>query len=178
MAAVNPNLHAFTATMHADVTLKTFPFLGTQLVGTYYHKDPDKDKVVFSSGVPLIAQQFDKLYAHIVSPARWQEVYDVSLIADDGTVTTFKLVPRKHGNVDRIEAKIDDKTATIESMRWNYENGGYAEMNDRYGQVDGYTLVTSQSGHVEEPGYVADITSKIDNYTINPSLPDSVFAEQ
>jgi hypothetical protein len=31
---------------------------------------------------------------------------------------------------------------------------------------------------VEEPGYVADITSTIDHYAINPAIADSVFAEQ
>ena len=178
MATVNPNLHAFTATMHANVVMKSFPFLSASLTGTYYHKEPDKTKVVFTSGVPLIASQFDKLYAHIESPSQWESVYDVKIASDDGSVTTFRLVPKKHGNVDRIDAKVDDKTATVTSMRWAYANGGYAEVTNHYGTVDGNTVVTSQTGHVEEPGYVADITSTIDHYAINPDLADSVFSEQ
>jgi outer membrane lipoprotein-sorting protein len=178
MAAVNPNLHAFTATMHANVVMKSFPFLSTSLTGTYYHKEPDKTKVVFTSGVPLIASQFDKLYARIESPSQWPNVYEIALSGDDGTTTSYRLVPRKHGNVDHIEAKVDDKTATVTSMRWVYANGGYAEMTNHYGTVDGNTVVTSQTGHVEEPGYVADVTSTMDHYTINPKLADSVFAEQ
>jgi outer membrane lipoprotein-sorting protein len=178
MSALNPSLHAFTATMHANVVMKSFPFLSASLTGTYYHKEPDKTKVVFTSGVPLVASQFDKLYAHIESPSQWQSVYNVTVSSDDGTVTTFRLVPRKHGNVDSIDAKVDDKTATVTSMRWTYANGGYAEMTNHYGTVDGNTVVTSQTGHVEEPGYIADITSTIDHYAINPDLSDSVFAEQ
>ena len=178
MASLNPNLHAYTATMRADVTLKTFPFLSTTLTGTWYHKEPDKDKVVFTGGVPMMGSQFDKLYAHIVSPARWKDVYDVSVVSDDGTTTTFKLVPHKHGNVVNVDARANDADATVRYMRWNYANGGYAEMHDRYGQIGGNLLVTSQTGHVEEPGYTADITSTIDNYTINPSLPDSTFASE
>ena len=178
MSAVNPDLHTFTATLHANVAMKSFPFLNASLTGTYYHKEPDKTKVVFTSGVPLIASQFDKLYAHIESPSQWDSVYDVTVVGDDGTATTFRLVPKKHGNVDRIDAKVDDKTATVTSMRWAYANGGYAEMTNHYGTVDGNTLVTSQTGHVEEPGYVADITSTIDHYAINPAIADSVFAEQ
>ena len=177
MAAVNPNVRAFTATLHANVTLKSFPFLSASLTGTYYHKEPDKTKVVFTSGVPLIGQQFDKLYAHIESPARWQEVYAVTVVSDDGTTTAFRLVPHKQGNVERIDARVDDKTATVRSMRWNYANGGYAEMDDRYSTIGGNLLVTSQSGHVQEPGYVADITSTIDNYTINPNLSDDLFTQ-
>jgi outer membrane lipoprotein-sorting protein len=178
MAALNPNLHSFTATMHANVALKSFPFLSVQLVGTYYHKEPDQNKIVFTSGVPAVADQFDKLYAHIQSPSHWHDVYTVSVVSDDGTVTTFRLVPRKHGNVDHIDARASDKTATVVWMRWNYDNGGYAEMNSRYGQVEGNVLVTSQTGHVQEPGYTADITSTIDNYQINAPLSDGVFASQ
>ncbi len=178
MAALNPNLHTFTATMHANVALKSFPFLSVQLVGTYYHKEPDQNKIVFTSGVPAVAEQFDKLYAHIESPSRWRDVYTVSVVSDDGATTTFRLVPRKKGNVDHIDAKAGDKTATVDWMRWSYDNGGYAEMNSRYGEVSGNLLVTSQTGHVQEPGYTADITSTIDNYRINAPLSDGVFAPQ
>lgn len=175
MAALNPTLRTFTATMHATVALKSFPFLNVQLVGTYYHKEPDQNKVVFSSGVPAVAQQFDKLYANIESPSRWQEVYSVTLVSDDGATTTFRLVPHKRGNVDHIDAKADDRTATVESMRWTYDNGGYAEMHNRYGRVNGDVVVMSQTGHVQEPGYTADITSTIDNYNINVPISDGVF---
>ncbi len=175
MAQVNPNLHAFSATLRAHVALKSFPFLATDLVGTYYYKEPDKNKVVFTSGVPVVAAQFDKLYAHIESPSQWQRVYTVTTISDDGTTTAFKLVPRITGNIDHIDALVDDSSATVKSMRWNYSNGGYAEMTNHYGDVGGYVVVESQTAHVELPGYTADISSTIDNYKFNPALSDGIF---
>jgi hypothetical protein len=178
MAALNPNLHAFTATLHAHVTMKSFPFLSADLTGTYYYKEPDKTKVTFSSGVPLVARQFDKLYARIENPSRWRELYVVTVVSDDGSTSVFKLVPRKRGNVDHIDATADDKSATVSSMRWNYDNGGYAEMSNHYGRVEGNLVVQAQTGHIEEPGYVADLSSTIDNYKINPSLPDSAFMDK
>ncbi len=177
MAAVNPTLHAYTATVHANVALRSFPFLTADLVGTLYHKDPDKTKVVFTSGMPAVASQFDKLYAHIEPPSRWAAVYRIAVKKDDGTTTQFELTPRKEGNVASVDATVDDATALVGSMRWNYKNGGYAEMHDRYGKVDGATVVTAQTGHVEEPGYAADITTSIDGYTLNPPLADGLFAE-
>jgi hypothetical protein len=178
MAALNPSLHSYTATLDADVTLRTFPFLSAQLKGTVYHKEPGLDKIVFTSGMPMMAQQFDKLFAHIVSPARWSDVYAVTVVSDDGTTTTFKLVPHKKGNVDSIDAKADDKAATVGFLRWNYANGGYAELHQRYGAVSGNTLPVGLTGHVEEPGYTADITSTLDNYTINPPISDQIFVNQ
>jgi hypothetical protein len=177
MADVNPGLHAFTATIRAHVTMKSFPFLSADLAGTYYYQSPDRNKVVFTSGVPLVAQQFDKLYAHIDSPSVWREKYEVTTLSDDGAATRFKLVPRKPGNVEELDATADDKTATVTSMRWHYRNGGYAEMNNRYGRVAGNLVVEAQTGHVEEPGYVADVTSTIAGYKINPSLPDGIFGD-
>lgn len=177
MAAVNPNLHAFSATLNAHVVMRSFPFLTADLVGTYYYEEPDKNKVVFTSGVPLVAQQFDKLYAHIESPKKWSALYDVTLLSDDGKTASFKLVPRKPGNVEEIDATADDETATVTSMRWNYTNGGYAEMTNRYGRVDGNLVVESQTGHVVEPGYSADLTSTIGSYKINPTLPGGLFQQ-
>lgn len=175
MAALNPDLHTSTATMHAHVVLRSFPFLSADLTGTYYYQAPDREKVVFTAGVPLVAQQFDKLYAHVESPSRWDSLYVVTMLSDDGTTSHFKLVPRKHGNVVEIDATADDKNATVTAMRWNYENGGYAEMTNRYGRVAGNLVVESQTGHVDEPGYVADIAATLDGYKINPPLPDGIF---
>jgi hypothetical protein len=176
MAALNPHLHAFTATLHARVEMKSFPFLSANLVGTYYYKQPDKNKVVFASGVPFVAQQFDKLYAHIEPPSMWRQVYSVAVVSDQGMVTTFRLVPKKPGNVAHIDATADDRTATVTSMRWSYANGGYAEMTNRYGSDGGNLVVESQTGHVQEPGYVADLTSTLDDYKLNPTLSDALFS--
>jgi outer membrane lipoprotein-sorting protein len=178
MAGLNPHLSAFTATLHAHVTMESFPFLSADLTGTYYYKQPDKNKVVFSAGVPLLAKQFDKLYAHIEPPSRWRELYDVTILSDDGTTTSFRLVPRKNGNVATIDATADDRTATVRTMRWNYSNGGFAQMANRYESEDGNVVVSSQTGHVAEPGYVADITSTLDAYKFNPKLPDELFSSE
>ena len=177
MAALNPDLHAFTASMHADVHLTTFPFLSAKLEGTLYHKDPSMNKVVISSGLPMMAEQFDKLYADIPSPSQWTALYDVKVAADDGTTAVFALVPKKKGNVDRIDAKVDEKSATVVYLKWSYENGGYAELNNRYKQVRGNTVVGSQTAHVAQPGYSADISSTLDNYTLNPTLSDDIFSQ-
>lgn len=178
MAALNPHLRSFTATMHAHVAMKSFPFLAADLVGTYYYKSPDKNKVVFTGGVPLVAKQFDNLYAHIEPPARWRDVYSVTVVSDSGTATHFRLVPRKQGNVNHIDATVEDRTATVTTMRWNYSNGGYAEMTNHYGTQAGNVVVESQSGHVTEPGYDADINSTIGDYKINPDLSDDLFSGQ
>ncbi len=177
MAALNPNLHSFSATMHAHVALATFPFLSTDIVATYYHKDPDLDKLEITSGLPGVAQGFSQLYPHIEPPAHWEDLYDVTQTANNGTTATYRLIPRKAGNIERIVVTVDVATATVRSMRWVYANGGWATMSDTYGDVQGNTLVTAQTGHVEEPNYKGDITATLSGYQLNPSLPDSLFTQ-
>ena len=52
-----------------------------------------------------------------------------------------------------------------------YENGGWVAMNEHYSVVQGATMVTSQTGHVEEPGYIGDVTTTLSGYHLNPDLP-------
>lgn len=177
MSALNKNLHSYSATMKAHVVMTTFPFISTDLDGTYYHKNPDRDKLEITNGLPGVAQQFSKLYPHIVPAGQWDQVFSVDKISDDGSITHFKLTPKKQGNVQTIDAVVDDKRGTVTSMTWTYANGGTAQMTNTYSEIKGYELVTSQSGHVDEPQYKGTITSTLSNYKINPSLPDSVFSE-
>ena len=177
MAALNPNLHTFTAAMHAHVALKTFPFLSVDLAGTYYHKEPDQNKVVFTSGVPAVAASSTSSTRTSSARALARRLYGNGRFRrrHDDDVQARAAQARQRRPHRRSSQRQD---ATVDSMRWNYDNGGYAEMNSRYGEIDGNLVVTSQTGHVDEPGYKADITSTIDNYKINAPLSDCVFASQ
>jgi len=178
MAHINPHLKSYTAAVHADIAMRTFPYLSPSLDGTYYHKEPNKDKLVFTSGLPVIAKQFSKIYPHLESPARWNAVYVVSVESDRGGFTTLRLVPRKQGRIDHIDAKVDDRHATVVQMRWNYVDGGYASLDQQYASYRGNYLVSRQSGHVEIPNYTADVTSTFDNFKLNAVIPDSVFSAE
>ncbi len=177
MISLNPNLHSYQATIHVDIALKTFPYLSPSLDGMYYHKDPSKDKLVFQSGLPEIAKQFDKIYPRVEAPSRWKEVYFVTQVGDDGSKTSFKLVPRVHSRIDHIDVQVDDKTATVTKMQWNYNDGGFAALDESYRVIDGNYLPVSQTGHVEVPSYKADVTSSFSNFKLNPSIPDSFFQQ-
>jgi hypothetical protein len=177
MIGLNPDLHSYSATMYAHVALESFPFLSTDIVATYYHKDPDLNKIAVTSGMPAVAQGFSQLFPRIEPPARWDTLYTVTQTGDDGHATTFSLVPRTVGNVSKITVVVDDATATIRSEKWEYANGGWASMDNRYSTIQGNALVTSQTGHVEEPSYKGDVTATLSGYQLNPNLPDSLFTQ-
>ncbi len=176
LISANAGLRSFTATVNADVVMHSFPYLSANLNGIYYHKEPSKDKVVFTSGLPLIAKQFSNVYPHVESPARWHDIYDISVERDDGTFTTFKLVPRARVRIDHIDAKVGDRSGELAQLRWNYVDGSYATLNQTYSKVGTYRLVTRESGHFENPNYNADLTSTFSNFKVNVAIPDSVFS--
>ena len=176
-AARSASVKSYVANVHAVIAMHSFPFVSPTLEGTYYHKEPNKNKIVFTSGLPFIAKQFSKVYPQVQSPAQWASVYVISSEGDDGVDTTLKLVPRKHGRVDHIDARLDDKTAEVVSLRWTYNDGGYATLIQTFGAVDGHELVVAQSGHFEVPHYDADLTSTFSDFRLNVPIPDSVFEQ-
>jgi hypothetical protein len=174
MTQVNAGLHSYKADLHADIALKTFPFLSPSLDGNVYFKQPDKQAVNFQT-VPALAAQFKKLYPHVEPPAAWPSIYTIGVLGDEGGLTTFRLVPRKHGRVQHLDVKADDATATIRSMTWTYEDGGFVTFDQTVFSKDGNYLIKSQTGHVELPSYKADVTIAYSNYKLNVAIADAVF---
>ncbi len=176
MSALNPKLRAYTARVHVNVALRTFPYISPSLDGKYYHKEPNKDALIFAT-VPALAKQFNKVYPRIESASRWNRVYFVSLASNSDATAVFKLVPRVHGRIDHIDAKVDLLTATVLQMTWYYNDGGYAELNQQYTQIHGNYVPSHQTGHVELPAYKADVDSSFSNFILNPKISDSVFKQ-
>jgi len=177
LISLDDRVHSFTADVQAGVVMHSFPYLTTELGGIYYHKQPSKDRIVFTSGVPFIARAFSTVYPHVESPSRWSDVYDISIERDEGGFTTFRLVPRSREHVNHIDAKIADATGELAQLRWNYAGGGYATLNQTYGKVGSYRLVTRESGHYEDSNYNADLSSTFSNFKLNVAIPDSVFSQ-
>jgi outer membrane lipoprotein-sorting protein len=174
MVAVNAGLHSYKADIHADIALKTFPFLSPSLDGNVYFKQPDKQAVNFDT-VPALAAQFKKLYPRVEPPGAWPAIYTISVLGDDNGQTTFRLVPRKHGRVAHLDVKADDTTATIRSMTWTYEDGGYVTFDQTVFTKSGNYLIKSQTGHVELSSYKADVTIAYSNYKLNVAIADAIF---
>ncbi|MBV8245756.1 MAG: hypothetical protein JOZ38_07535 [Candidatus Eremiobacteraeota bacterium] len=176
MIDVSSHPKTLEASIHVDIALHTFPYISPSLDGTYYHKDPSKDKIAFDT-VPSIAKQFNKIYPRVESPSRWNEIFVVTPEGDSDGVTMYKLVPRIRGRIDHIDVKVDDKTATISEERWTYNDGGFALLDQSFTQVDGDFVLKTQTGHLDVPNWKADLNSTFSNYKLNPPIPDSIFTQ-
>lgn len=177
MQRINTGLKSFQADFHVDVRMHGFLPLNPSLDGTAYFKQPDKNAVIFNT-VPILAQQFKKIYPQLEPPAEWPRIYDVTPVADDGTTAQFRLVRKKNGRIDHVDVTADDKTATVTAMSYVYKDGGSISFQQTYRTIDGNYLVQSQSGKVELPQYKADVASTFSHYKLNVPVDDQIFAPE
>jgi outer membrane lipoprotein-sorting protein len=173
MVSVNPNLQSYTASLHVAIVLHTFP-LSPTLEGNYYYRRPDKQAVVFNS-VPVLAQQFQKIYPKIDPPSTWQDLYDVSTLSDSGGTTMLRLTPKHAGRVAHLDVTVNDADAMPSSYTWTYVDGGTVTFDQQYTRIGGNYLVKGQSGKVNLPSYSADVTTTFSNFQVNVPVPDTVF---
>jgi len=175
MQRLNASLKSYQAKVHVAVVTHSFPFLSPTLDGTVYFKTPDRNAVEFKT-VPAIANQVKKLVGSLEPASEWPRLYDVTLVSDDGTTSTFRLVRKKHGRIDHVDVTVDDKTATVTSMAYHYnDNGGFIAFKQTWSEIDGNFDLESQTGKVDIPHYNGDVTSTFSDYKFNVDVPDTVF---
>jgi outer membrane lipoprotein-sorting protein len=177
MQHVNDGLRSYAALLHVDVTTHGFPYISPSLDGTAYFQAPDRSAVVFET-VPLLANQFKKVYPTLEPPSEWPKIYDVTPLADDGTTTQFRLVRKKNGRIDHVDVSVDDGTATVTSMAYFYKDGGSIAFQQTYQQIDGNYVIKTQTGKVDIPHYSADVASTFSNYRLNVKIDPQVFATE
>jgi outer membrane lipoprotein-sorting protein len=177
MQKVNAGLKSYQAVFHVDVRMRSFLPLNPSLDGIAYYKQPDKNAIVFNT-VPILAQQFKKIYPQLEPPAEWPKLYDVTPVSDDGTTTQFRLVRKKNGRIDHVDVTVDDRTATVASMTYVYKDGGSVSFQQTYRAIDGNYVLATQTGKVDLPQYKADVASTFSNYKLNVAIDDQVFAPE
>ena len=175
MADANPSLQSYTAAMHVVIVMHSVPYLSPALDASYYYKRPDKQAVVFQT-VPLLAEQFQKVYPKIDPPPTWPQRYDISVLDESAATTTLRLVPKRQGRVQHLDVVVDNSNAMPTAFTWTYVDGGSVTFQQQYTVIDGNYVVKSQTGKVALPSYNADVTSTFSDFKLNVSIPDSVFA--
>ena len=176
MQRINPSLHSYRASVRVAVVTHSFPYLSPTLDGTIYFRSPDQSAVEFKT-VPLLASELKKVVAQLEPASEWPRLYEVTPVNDDGTISTFRLVRKKHGRIDHVEVTVDDKTATVASMTYVYNDGGGSiSFTQTWDEIDGNYVLKSQTGKVDIPHYNADVTSTFSDYKLNVEVHDTVFA--
>jgi hypothetical protein len=163
----------------ADIEVHThmrgFPPASFTFHGHSYFKAPDKQAVVFDD-VPGLMRGLVKDSPAIEPVPVWPERYDVTIAGDDGTTTTFHLVPKdSQSQVAAADVDVDDATGLVARYTFTNTNGSSVTTEQTYEPLGRHQVVASQVGHARGHGYNAEVTTTFSNYRFNVPVPDDVF---
>jgi hypothetical protein len=163
--------------IEVQTKLRSFPPASFTFRGHSYFEAPDKQAVVFDN-VPGPLRGMFKDSPHIAPAPLWPARYEVTIAGDDGSSTTFHLVPKDPDSaIDHADVIVDDNTGLVSRFTFVNKNGSTVTTDNTYDRVGRYQVVVSQTGSANGRGYRAEVTSTFSNYQFNLVIPDSVFEE-
>lgn len=171
----NPTLNSYTATAQLSATLHAVVSIHKSYNGTVYYLRPNR-KIEFQ-GVAGPLSRFKDLASTTPTYEQATQQYDITPLTDNGTVSTYSLVPKKTGGrLKNIVVAVGDKSAMLGTTVWNYTNGGKLTVGQTYATVGTYRLPSEATISARFPGYSADGTLTFANYQPNATVSPSVFA--
>jgi hypothetical protein len=165
------------ADIEVHTRMRSFPPASFTFHGHSYFKAPDQQAVVFDDVPRLMHRLVDDSPA--LAPVQvWPQVYDVDT-SDDGTTTTFHLVPKDSSSpVSSIEVDVSDDNGLVTKYIFSNQNGSTVTTEPTYQPEGNREVVAQQVGHARGHGYDAEVTTTFSNYRFNVPVPDEVFANK
>jgi hypothetical protein len=177
----NPNLSTYQGRMHVDLRMTSFPFVRQHLEGTTYFKRPSNYEVVFDR-VPSLAKGFDKMFADIGDPSSWEKRFAITYEGErdyNGRKDIqLRLVQRVRGMIDHETVLVDPNAWTVDSIRYDYYNGGHITMTQTFREVGGYSMLAEQDAEIVIPYAKAVAHGSYSDYKTNVAVDDSVFTKK
>ena len=177
----NPNLSSYQSRMHVDLRMTSFPFLREHLDGTTYFKRPANYEVVFDR-VPPLAKGFDHMFADVGDASNWLKRFYVTYIGehqfDAHDDIELRMVQRVRGMIDHETVLVDPATWTVDSLRYDYYNGGHITMTQTFREIGGYSVVSEQHAEIAIPYARAVATGSYTDYKTNVAIDDAVFTKK
>lgn len=177
----NPSLSSFESRMHADLRMTSFPFLREHVDGTAYYKRPSSYEVVLDR-VPPLAKGFDHMFTDAGDPSGWEKRFIVTYVGErefNGRQDIeLRLVQRVRGMIDHETALVDPNAWTVDSLRYDYYNGGHITMTQTFREVGGYSVLTEQHADIAIPYARAVVSGSYTDYKTNVAIDDAVFTKK
>jgi len=170
----NPTLSSYVAAASLAATLHAAVPVHKTFNGTVYYLKP-KRKIVFENvSGPL--SRFKELTSSTPSFEELSSSYTITPVGDDGTTSTYSLVPKKSGSrVANINVTVDDGSALASRIVWNYNDGGTLRTDQTYTTVGGFHVLDVESISARFPSYNVDGTLRFSKYQLNATVDPSIF---
>lgn len=170
----NPSLKSYTAAAHLSAMLHALLPLHKTLDGTVYYLKPRR-KIEFRN-VSGALGKFKDLISSTPSYDEATTQYQITPLSNDGSESTYVLVPRKAGGrVKSITLRVNNTTALIDHAEWAYTNGGRLTFDETYQNQGPYRLMSQATIGAHFPGYSVNGTLTFTNYQLNAPVSPSTF---
>ena len=177
----NPSLTSFESRMHVDLRMTSFPFIREHLDGTAYYKRPSSYEVVLDR-VPPLAKGFDRMFTDAGDPSSWEKRFAISYVGErdfNGRQDLeLRMVQRVRGMIDHETVLVDPSAWTIDSVRYDYYNGGHITMTQTFRDVGGYSMLAEQHAEIAIPYAKAVVFGSYTDYKTNVAIDDAVFTKK
>jgi hypothetical protein len=177
----NPSLTTYQGRLHVDLRMTSFPFLRQHLDGSTYYKHPSNYEVVFDK-VPALAKGFDKMFSDVGDPSNWEKKFAITYEGEreynGRKALQLRMVQRVRGMIDHETVLIDPATWTIDSIRYDYYNGGHITMTQTFRDVGGYSMLAEQHAEIAIPYAKAVAHGTYSDYKTNVAVDDAVFTKK
>jgi anti-anti-sigma regulatory factor len=177
----NPSLSTYQGRMHVDLRMTSFPFVRQHLDGTTFFKRPSNYEVVFDK-VPPLAKGFDKMFADVGDPSSWPQRFAITYEGEHDyngrKDIQLRLVQRVRGMIDHETVLVDPNAWAIDSIRYDYYNGGHITMTQTFREVGGYSMLAEQDAEIAIPYAKAVAHGTYSDYKANVAVDDSVFTKK
>ena len=170
----NPGLQSYTANAQLSATLRAVVPIKKSYPGNVYYLRP-KRKIEFQ-GVSGPLSKFKDLVTSTPTYEEAAATYSISPLDDNGTESTYLLVPKKTGSrVKSLNVHINDRSALLDRAEWSYNDGSSLSVDQTYQNVGNFRLPAKSTIAARYPAYRVDGTLTFSGYVPNAPVAPSVF---
>jgi len=180
-AATASGLNSYSVPVHFDVHMHRPIGVKSGAEGVAYFKSPSQAALAITKIPGPIGQFFKGSYTIDMVPQTWPNKYNVTSVSQGqaGGVATYVLqaVPKSDPSVDSTVFTVTQNDYQPVSTVWHYKDGSTINLAIANQKVSGFTLPQTETISVTMPKYALDATATYGTYSVNASVPDSVFGQ-
>lgn len=179
---LNPGLQDYQADIDIALQAKVaFLPYNPKMSGRYYHKRPDKHKLVLEKA-PSYVKKYPNIFGwNLPDLAKFTSEVAEEVDLDGRPTWRINLVPKQGmGDIQRVEVWVNRQDYTIPRQVTHYKNDGFLGVDVEYGKTNGYVVFDRMTAEFRFPSVsvTAKATATYANYQFNQNLPDSFFSKR
>lgn len=172
-------LHSFSAPVQFDVQMHRPIAVKSSAQGIVYFKAPSQAALTITKMPSILGRFFKSSYAIDLAPQVWPTKYTVESVTETkrsgADVYVLRAAPKSDPSIDHVDFEVAQTGYIPLSATWSYKDGSSVQLRMTARQTSGYALPQTESVTVSMPQYSLDATVNYGNYSLNGSVPDSVF---